>query len=192
MVPDVAAEISGQAAANFGAEATTESSIAWMRVASAGIGSPGLTSCRNAAASSSLPLRSGTAPISTTRAFVGSRPVVSVSMTKASSAIKGVALPNLAIRAPWRRTPHRHFYSLIKIDPDHAPNVPLRNGCPCRSMFRRGIDIGIFRVPLSRSKNRLNPTALLEQPLFYCGLQLIEPIDMALAEAELAGFFGRA
>ena len=31
------------------------------------------------------------------------------------------------------------------------------------------VDIGIFRVPLSRSKNRFDPPALLDQPPFYCG-----------------------
>ena len=67
-----------------------------------------------------------------------------------------------------------------------AQRVALASGR--RTFEGRGVDIGIFRVPLSRSKNRLNPTALLEQPLFYCGLQLIEPIDMALAEAELRDF----
>ena len=78
------------------------------------MGSSGRTRRRKGSAESTRPAVSRTAAISTIRAFAGSRLVVSLSMTTASNAMRGVALPTTAIRfappacgvvthqAPWR------------------------------------------------------------------------------------------
>src|SRR6185503_14965599 len=68
-----------------------------------GIGSPGLTSRRNERPSSRPPVMR-TMASSTTRAERGSRPVVSVSMTAASRAIRGVVPSIMSHSAPlWPR-----------------------------------------------------------------------------------------
>ena len=168
---EVAAETSGQTAANFGAEATT---AVINRVDARRL-------CRDRLAGiDQSPQRSSFVELASPerhrtdlddRAPSRGRGRSSRCQGRRRRERSRVLHCQISPSGPWRRAPHRHFYSLIKIDPDHAPNVPPKNGCPCRSMFRRGIDIGIFRVPLSRSKNRLNPTALLEQPRAGCGLR---------------------
>ena len=84
------ASSSGATAANVGAWRTASSSMPCILLAAAGIGTPGLTSRSKLSASRRPSPPSRTAPICTSRAVRASSPVVSVSITTASSPNSGV------------------------------------------------------------------------------------------------------
>jgi hypothetical protein len=90
-LPSMKAENSGHISGNGGAPDTAASSMPWMRVAAAGIGTGGRTRRRSETPVSSRPPASRTAAISTSHAPRGSRPVVSMSIATASRATRGVA-----------------------------------------------------------------------------------------------------